>query len=596
MLAELTIRDFAIIDELHLTLGPAFNVLTGETGAGKSIIVDAVSLLMGGWATREVIRSGADRALIEGIFYLEPKLQAEVNPLLASDGLEGDDPSTLSLAREIQRKKRNICRINGRAVTLSALEAVGRRLVDIHGQSGHLSLLRAREHIDFLDRYGGLWPQRRKLAAKVEALRQVREELTNLRRDERELARRVDLLEYQVQEINAAGLVMGEEEELRAERTRLANAERLLTLAETAYQSLSSSTVRQDTAEEGRPGAYDLLGETIKSLSQLVEIDPSLNEVLQAAEELSYRLEDIITTVRDYRESVEYNPRRLTQVEERLSLVQGLKRKYGDSIEEILAFGQRAEEELDSIAHSEERIEELRAQEEKLLREIGELGAVLSEARRQAADGLKAKVERELAGLSMGDARFDVSIEQREDAEGAWAPAPFRATGQRLAFDRTGIDHVEFLISPNVGEPLKPLASVASGGETSRLMLALKTVLSMADETPTLIFDEIDAGIGGRVGEVVGYKLWSLTPEHQVLCVTHLPQLAAYGDAHFRVAKSVVGRRTVAGVEPLDAEERITELAVMLGADRPETRHSAEAMLAEIEREKGERGEKATRR
>ena len=578
MLAELTIRNFAIIDELHLTLGPNFNVLTGETGAGKSIIVDAVSMLLGGRASTDVIRTGADYAFIEGIFHLKPALQARFAPLLAADGLEGDDPATLILAREIRRERRSICRINGRAVTLSALRAVGQQLIDIHGQSDHLSLLRVREHIDFLDRYGGLWPQREELAAKVEALRRVRKELADLMRDERELARRVDLLEYQVREIEAAGLVEGEEEELLAERTRLANAERLLTLTDTAYRALYSD-------EEDRLGASELLGEAIKALSQLVAIDSSLADALQTAEELSYQLDDLAAVVRNYRDTLEYNPHRLAQVEERLRLIHSLKRKYGDSIAEVLAFGRRAAQELETITHSEERIAELRAQEESLLREIGELGVALSEARRRAADQLQARVEQELADLSMEGARFEVSIEQREDSEGAWVG------NRRLAFDRTGIDRVEFLISPNVGEPLKPLASVASGGETSRLMLALKTVLSLADETPTLIFDEIDAGIGGRVGGVVGHKLWSLTPEHQVLCVTHLPQLAAYGDVHFRVAKSVVGQRTVTRVKMLDDEERIGELAAMLGADRPETRRSAEAMLTEVTRKKGERGD-----
>lgn len=575
MLAELTIHDLAIIDELHVTLAAAFNVLTGETGAGKSIIVDSVSLLLGGRAARDVIRSGADRTIIEGIFHLKPAARAELAPLLTADGLEGDDPTTLTLAREIRREGRNICRVNGRAVTLSALQTIGQRLIDIHGQNDHLSLLRVREHIDFLDRYGALWPQREKLASKATTLRRVREHLADLMRDERELARRVDLLTYQVQEINAAGLLEGEEEELRAERTRLANAERLLTLTEVAYGALYS-------AQESRLGASDLLGEATRALSRLVAIDSSLAEVLGAAEEVSYRLEDLAVTLRRYRDTVEYNPRRLTQVEERLSLLHSLRRKYGDSAEEILAFGRRAEEQLEAITHSEERMEELQAQEEALLREIGELGTALSRARRQAADQLSAEVEMELTDLAMEGARFAVSIEQREDAEGAWV------NGRRLAFDGTGIDRVEFLISPNVGEPLKPLARVASGGETSRLMLALKTVLSLADETPILIFDEIDAGIGGRVGTVVGHKLWSLTPEHQVLCVTHLPQLAAYGDAHFRVAKTVVGRRTVTGVQLLDDDERVVELAVMLGADRPETRYSVEAILAEVAREKGQ--------
>jgi DNA repair protein RecN (Recombination protein N) len=575
MLAELTISNFAIIDELHLTLAPALNVLTGETGAGKSIIVDAVSLLLGGRAPRDVVRTGADRTIIEGIFHLRPAPYAQLGPLLAADGLESDDPGTLTLSREIRREGRNICRVNGRAVTLSALRTISQRFIDIHGQSDHLSLLRVREHIDFLDRYGGLWPQREKLTNRVELLRQVRGQLADLMRDERELARRVDLLRYQGQEINGAGLAEGEEEELRGERTRLANAERLLTLADTAYMALSS-------AEEGRPGISDLLGEAIRALSRLVAIDSSLAEALRAAEELSYRLEDLAASVRSYRDTVEYNPHRLVRVEERLSLIYSLKRKYGDSVGEILAFGRRAGEELEAVTHSEERIEELQSHGEALLREIGMLGGLLSEARRKAADRLSVAVERELGGLSMEGARFGVCIEQREDSEGAWV------NGRRLAFDRTGTDRVEFLISPNVGEPLKPLARVASGGETSRLMLALKTVLSLADETPTLIFDEIDAGIGGRVGAVVGHKLWSLTPEHQVLCVTHLPQLAAYADAHFRVSKMVDSQRTVTGVGLLEPDERITELAAMLGADRPETRLSVEAMLALVEREKAD--------
>jgi len=573
MLAELTIRNFAIIDELHLTLAPALNVLTGETGAGKSIIVDAVGLLLGGRAPRGVVRTGADRTIIEGVFHLRRALQAELDQLLAADGLEGDDPGMLILAREIRREGRNICRVNGRAVTLSALRTVSQRFIDIHGQSDHLSLLRVREHVDFLDRFGGLWPEREKLADRVETLREVRAQLAELMHDERELARRVDLLRYQVQEINGAGLADGEEEELRAERTRLANAERLLTLADTAYTCLYS-------ADEGRLGISDLLGEVTRALSRLVDIDSSLAEVLQAAEDLSYRLDDLAASVRGYRDMVEYNPRRLVQVEERLSLIYSLKRKYGDSVGEILAFGGRAEEELETVTHSEERIQELRSHEEALLKEIGMLGATLSEARRQAADRLSVAVEGELGDLSMEGARFGVSIEQREEPQGA------RLDGRRLAFDRTGIDRVEFLISPNVGEPLKPLARVASGGETSRLMLALKTVLSLADETPTLIFDEVDAGIGGRVGAVVGHKLWSLTPEHQVLCVTHLPQLAAYADAHFRVAKIVVGQRTAMGIGLLDPDERISELAAMLGADRPETRQSVEAMLAAAVQEK----------
>ncbi len=573
MLVELNIKNFAIIDELNLRFSPGFNVLTGETGAGKSIIIDAVSTLLGGRAESEYIRAGTDESWIEGIFHLNEAMQAAILPLLKEDGLEGEDDETLILAREIRRSGRNICRVNGRAVSLSTLERIARRLVDIHGQSEHLSLLRVREHVNLLDRYAGLWPLRSRVADKVSALRQVQRELGELLRDERELARRADLLEYQVQEIAAARLKVGEEKELEAERNRLANAERLTELTDEAYRALAEG-------EEGQASAIDLLGLVVRNLTSLERVDPSLEEQRRVAEELHYQLEDLVQSLRTYRDQVEYDPVRLRQVEERLDLIHSLKRKYGDSIEEVLAFGRAARRELEAITHSEERVEELQAEEERLLHEIGDLAAQLSARRREAGDRLAAAIEAELADLNMERARFGVSIEQSEDANGVWVG------DKRYAFDSTGIDRVEFLVAPNVGEPLKPMVKIASGGETSRLMLALKTVLSAADETPTLIFDEIDQGIGGRVGGIVGHKLWSLSPKHQVLCVTHLPQLAGYGDAHYRVEKKVVGGRTVTCVQELDVDGRLEELAQMLGTATEITRQSAQEILEKVKKAK----------
>lgn len=576
MLAELYIKNFAIIEELHLRFGPGFNVLTGETGAGKSIIVDAVSTLLGGRAETGVIRSGADEARVEGIFLLNKAMQEVILPLLRRDGLEGEDEETLILAREIRRGGRSICRVNGRAVTLKVLEEIGRRLVDIHGQTEHLSLFRVREHLDLLDRYGRLWPLRERVAAKVRELRQVRQELEGLLRDERELARRADLLAYQVREIASANLRVGEEEELESERARLANAERLMELADEAYRALYEG-------EEGQLSAIDLLGQVARNLAELERLDPGLRGQQQVAEEAACQLEELARSLRAYRDTIEYNPARLQQVEERLDLIYGLKRKYGDSIAEILAFGEEAQRELESIVHSEERVEELRAREDALLHEIGELASRLSAERRAAGDRLAKAVEAELAELGMRGARFAVAIERREAEDGAWVE------GRRYAFDERGLDRVEFLIAPNVGEPLKPLAKIASGGEASRLMLALKTVLSAADKTPILIFDEIDAGIGGRAGGVVGRKLWSLTAEaspdgvgHQVLCVTHLPQLACYGDVHFKVAKDVVGGRTIASARALSEEERVEELAAMLGTATAVTRQNARELLERV--------------
>ncbi|MDH7486288.1 MAG: DNA repair protein RecN [Anaerolineae bacterium] len=577
MLAELHIQNFAIIEDLHLSLGPGFNVLTGETGAGKSIIIEAVSLLLGERADQEVIRAGAQRAEIEAVFIPEPHVAAALAPLLTEHGLEGDDEE-LILAREVRRGGRSVGRVNGRAVSSQLLQEIGELLVDIHGQGRHLSLLRVREHVNLLDRYAGLEGLRADFAEQARALRRVRQELAELRRDERELARRMDLLTFQVNEIQAAQLREGEEEELKAERNRLANAEQLTRLTEEVCQALEEGTAEQSSA-------LDLLGQAIQQLGRLERIDASLQPLRLEAERTAEALQELARSLRAYGDGIEYSPRRLAQVEERLGLIYSLKRKYGDSIAEVLAFGAAARQELDSITHAGERIEELETEEERLLRTLGRLGSELSSRRQEAAERLAAAVEAELADLRMARARFGVAITQVDDPTGAYVD------GRRLAFDATGLDRVEFLVSANPGEPLRPLVKVASGGETSRLMLALKTVLSHADATPTLIFDEIDAGIGGRVGATVGQKLWRLTvppeeaaswPRHQVLCVTHLPQLAAYGDVHIEVNKHVVGERTIATAEPIQGEARLQELTQMLGTDTDAGRQSVQEMLAEV--------------
>jgi len=580
LLSELTVTNFAIVEKLHLRFVPGFNVLTGETGAGKSIIIDAVSALLGGRVGADQVRAGVDRAQVEGLFLLQPSVQSALKSLIQDNSLEGEDDEILILAREIRASGRTIARVNGRVVTVGLLREIGERLVDVHGQSEHLSLLRTREHLGLLDRYAGLGSQRRVVAEKVRELRQVRQALASLLRDERELARRADLLTYQVKEIAAARLDVGEEDEWVQDRTRLANAEQITTLVSEAIELLYEGAERQLSV-------VDLLGSVYHNLSDLVRIDTSLEPHRQAAEALLAQSEDLARDLRAYREEIEFSPARLQEVEERLDLVYRLKRKYGDSIADVLAFAERAASELETIAHSEERIEELRASEKALLREIGTLAAALSRQRQVAADKLSASVEAELDDLQMAHTRFDVSFEQSDDPEGAFVG------DRRLAFDATGVDRVEFLIAPNPGEPLKPLVRIASGGETSRLMLALKTVLSHADETPTLIFDEIDQGIGGRVGGVVGRKLWHLTgneaktlPGHQVLCITHLPQLAGFGDIHFRVQKQVSGERTTTRVQPIAGEERVEELAQMLGGDTEATRQSAQEILEQVGRVK----------
>ncbi|MCS6845296.1 MAG: DNA repair protein RecN [Caldilineales bacterium] len=595
MLAELRIANFAIIDTLTLRFCPGFNVLTGETGAGKSIIIDAVDMLLGGKAGQEVIRSGAEATLVEGTFHLSPASQAALAPVLEAEGLEGDDPATLVLARELRRGGRTVARVNGRAVALAVLKEIGNRLVDIHGQSDHLSLMRPREHIHLLDRYASLLPQREQVAGLVRRLAAVRKELASLRRDQRELARRLDLLSFQAEEIEAAHLTPGEDKELESERRRLANAEQLLRLTEAARVRLAEGDGEQ-------PAASDLVSEASGYLARLAGVDPDAAPLLEAAEALADQLSELIYALESYAGEIEFNPERLNEVEERLSLIHTLKRKYGDTIEEVIAFGRRAREELALLENAEVRTAELEEEEARLLREIGRVAAALSTARREAARRMAEAVERELADLRMARARFAVDFRWEPAADGAVVTAKDAPPDQppgRYAFDATGLDAVEFLVSANPGEPLKPLVKVASGGETSRLMLALKTVLGRADETPTLIFDEIDVGIGGRVGATVGRKLWELTAmsagepqaaghgsawngRHQVLCITHLPQLAAYGDAHFAVRKQVVGDRTVTEVVRLEGPLRVQELAAMLGSTSDAGRESVEEMLKEV--------------
>ncbi|MBN1976328.1 MAG: DNA repair protein RecN [Anaerolineae bacterium] len=603
MLTELHIRDFAIIDELQLAFAPGFTVLTGETGAGKSIIIDAVELVLGGRADTTVVRAGADQAIVEAAFRLAPEHQAAVAPVLEREELQGDEDDLLLLGREVRLNGRNVCRINGRTVTLALLREVADGLVDIHGQSEHLSLLRVSQHVNLLDRYAELWPLRTQVAGKVAQVRAVRRELADLLRSEQELARRADLLQFQVGEIQAAALEPGEEETLAEERLRLTNAEQLAELAGEALQALEGGG-------EEASSALDMLGVALRALERLARVDPAQEPQSKAAENVYYQAQELVRGVHAYQDEIEYSPHRLQEVEDRLALIRRLERKYGAKIPDVLAHAERSARELEAITHSEERVEELRVEEGRLLAELSGLAVDLSIRRRDAAERLAAGIETELGDLRMEGARFGVGFEWREDEQGVPVTESLVSNlqslfgestnvrvdewvGKRVAFDSTGIDHLEFLVSPNPGEPLKPMAKIASGGETSRLMLALKTVLSRADETPTLIFDEIDQGIGGRVGATVGEKLWQLAAgtgpgglRHQVLCVTHLPQLAAFGDAHFHVEKHVEqteeGERTVTRVLHLEGQAQVEELVQMLGAAGEAATRSAEEILAQV--------------
>jgi DNA repair protein RecN (Recombination protein N) len=432
-----------------------------------------------------------------------------------------------------------------------------------------------------------LFPQRVEVGRQVAQLRKVRAELQRLRQDARTIAQRIDLLSFQTEEISQARLQPGEDVEMEGERRRLANAEALLQLAQSAQAILAAG-------ENEVPAAVDLIGEAVAKLERLARIDPSMQVAAEEAQVLSEQLSDLARTILDYADRLEFNPERLQEVDERLELIHGLKRKYGDTIEQIVAFGSHAQAELDGLANWEVKTAELEAEEERLLHAIGDLATKLSAQRQAAGERLARQVETELADLRMERAKFGVDVRQTPRDDGAYLP-----DGRRVAFDTTGVDQVEFLISANPGEPLKPMVKVASGGETARLMLALKSTLAHADATPTLIFDEIDQGIGGRVGAVVGQKLWLLTgydagangadaPGHQVLCITHLPQLAAFGDKHFTVNKRVLEiqgeERTTTLVRDLSDQERIDELTTMLGAVGESGRRSVEEMVAQVAR------------
>jgi DNA repair protein RecN (Recombination protein N) len=566
MLTDLSIENFAIIDRLELHLLPGLITFTGETGAGKSIIIDAVEVLLGGRAEAVMIRSEAERATMEAVFKVPETIQPYLEAILEREDLL-EERGMVTLGREIRRNGRNIARVNGRNVNTNLLTEIGEYLVDVHGQSEHLSLMRVRQHLHLLDRFAGVEGLLTRYSDTYRRLQSVRRSLNDLRQAEADAARRADLLTYQINEIEAAHLRPGEDDELREERNRLANAEGLASLTQEALQIL-------DEGLPENPSATDLLGNVIQVITSLARLDPSQEPLSEQAQLLLDNLADISHTLHLYQENIEFNPKRLDQVEERLNLLHNLNRKYGKTIEEVIEFASRAKQQLDEILHTEERIQELEHEEAELLQLLGVQGQELSDKRHHAAIQLAQAVEAELADLYMTGARFEVEFTQRPDPAGV----PLK-DGQRVAFDATGIEQVEFFVAPNPGEGLKPLVKIASGGETSRLMLALKNVLAKADQVPTLIFDEIDQGIGGRVGTVIGLKLWNLARTHQVLCVTHLPQLAAFGDQHFQVLKQVQEGRTHTIVENIEGEARLLELAQMMGEVSEGTRRSAQELL-----------------
>ncbi len=557
MLVRLQVAKFALIEQIEIDFCAGLNILTGETGAGKSIIIDAMDVVLGGQGTTDYIRTGAERAVIEALFDISET--APVQAKLKEFGLfEEDDGKHLLLTREISRSAKNLCRVNGRVVTLGMYREIGRQLIDIYGQHHQQSLLEKEKHLHLLDSFGG--QQVQELLGKTSALykqyRELADKISGLKSDEQDRIRRLDMLRYQLSEIDNANLAAAEDIKLENERNLLANAEKLAHLCSGVYDALYAGRV-------GQTAALDGIHEAMANLRELAKIDPQLIALTEITENILYQLEDIAREAGKYRERMEVNPERLEQVNNRLEQIKQLKRKYGTTIEEIIVYREQVAASIDEADRAEEIIDTLNKELSALEQQYGQVAGELSKIRSLTAGQLEQSITGELAALAMPRVAFRAEL-TRLDAPGS-----------------RGMDSVEFMISSNPGEPLKPLAKIVSGGEMSRIMLAMKAILARVDAMPTMIFDEVDAGLGGKAVQAVAEKLALIGRNRQVICVTHAPQIASYADAHYNISKIATGRRTETVVNRLSAAGRAAEIASMLGGNNISdvTRKHAQEML-----------------
>lgn len=568
MLQSLYLENIALIEKLGIELFPGFNVLTGETGAGKSIIIDAVNFVLGERTSRDLIRNGAARAKVEAVFNLNEGDAAFA--ALDALGIEYDG-NELILSRELSAAGRNACRVNGTLVPVASLKSVSDTLVDIHGQHEHQALLDAENHISYLDAY--CHAESLPIIEKIDAIVSRRNELMLKRNSgfssERERERKMDMLRYQIEEIASANLEAGEEERLNAEKTVLLNAERIRTALETAHMALSG-------AEEG--SALSAIDTARRSMRDIAALNKDYEALGDKIEELYYAAEDISFVLRDTSENVESDMQRLEEIEQRLKLISDLKRKYGRTVEDVIDFGKDAETKLNELENAEALAAELDAKLDKLKAEYNVAADELSKVRRAAGDRLKRDVLNELKDLGMAKAMFDVAL---SDASGGEP----RKGGRETA---------EFMLSANPGEPLKPLEKVASGGELSRIMLCFKSIFADNDRVPTLIFDEIDTGISGRTAAVVGEKMLGIAKKHQVICVTHLAQIAALAEAHLMVRKYDDGKNTFVETRQLNEEEKVQRIAQMMDgeSDSPSALTHARELIARADKIKEKTADK----
>ena len=557
MLSLLHIENIAVISQADIAFEPGFNVLTGETGAGKSIVIDSIGAVIGARTSRDLIRTGAKSARVSAVFQQLPTL-----PWFQQQDLYPDENGQLLVERTIQPDGKNACRVNGRPILVSQLRELGRQLLNIHGQHDGQQLLDETCHLGYLDSFGGLDELRGQFQSAYEKVQDIRHALAALEMDESEKARRMDTLNYQIGELERAQLRPGEEEELTGRRELLRNAERLTEAIDGAWQALSGG-------EEGE-GAVSLLMSAEESLTSGGRYSEELAKLAAQASELRYALDDLAEQVRDAQSSLDFYPGELDEVEGRLDVLHRLKRKYGDSVDDMLDYLEQCRRELDEIQFSEDRARKLEQELETALARAREQGEVLSDARKEAAEQLAGRIQSELKQLDMLKVRFQVDFAPRSCQDG---------------MDATGMDEVRFLMSANLGEELRPIQKIASGGELARIMLALKNVLAENDQVTTMVFDEVDTGVSGRAAQKVAEKLFEVARDRQVLCVTHLPQIAAMGDVHFSVEKGEANGRTFTAVERLDRERRRQELARLTSGDHitPTALEGAEEMLSAAE-------------
>jgi len=546
MLSDLKIKDFAIIDEIAVEFEQGFNAITGETGAGKSILIGALGLILGGRSSEDMIRASADRAVLEARFLISDAPPAK--SWLYDNGMEEGDE--LLIRRVISRKGKNRAFINGAMATLAQVKALGALLVDTHGQHETQTLFDTESHLPFLDSFLGLDGLCATYGKKFAEFEKARRRLKDMRDNQKEVERKLDLLKFQVQEITEANLSSGEDKKLEAEKQKLTCTDKLLQSAVTASEAL----------EEGENSAINLAGQALAELSRMAEIDGTLKPLKESVESALIHMEEAGGELRAWASTLEQNPEKLAEVDDRLELVKALKRKYGDTIEEIIAFQEKTAKELESIEFDRDHMDKLLREVSRLGAETASLAESLDHKRVEGAMKFAKAVERQLKDLSMEKARVEPLFTYDDDPE-----SPMEKEGRKIKLSPTGAGKIEILFSPNVGEPPKPLAKIASGGEISRVMLALKTILSGKQPRAVMVFDEIDAGIGGVTADRLGEKMRDLAKTSQVFCVTHSAQVARFSHAHYHIAKSVKGGQTSVHVKRLAREGRVMELARMAG-------------------------------